>query len=479
MKALLRQIPPIHELQHTAEFDRFITTQDLSLEKGTEIVKESVALIRKSIQEDMWDGPSPDTDRFLHAIFTQAALIKKEKFSLSLHKVINASGTVLHTNLGRARMGQETIEHMSNVASSYTNLEYEVENGKRGSRHTHAEKFICELTGAEAAMVVNNNAAAVFLVLAALAKNKEVIVSRGELVEIGGSFRVSSIMEESGAKLVEVGTTNKTHLGDYQEHIGVETAMIMKVHQSNFVIKGFTSSVETEDLVNLTNEYDQVIYYEDLGSGALYDFSKRGIGEEPLVREVIQQGSDLVSFSGDKLLGGPQAGIIAGKKDIVDVLKKHQLARVLRVDKMTLAALEMTLLHYLKEEEHKIPAIYAITRPKDEVMQQSIELIAQLTQRNVSFTFELMEGGSQVGGGTMPEVELETCLISLSHDRYSSHELHERLRLQEPSIITRIQQDRLLLDLRAVSKEEQREILDAIDKLSNEIESDRINRENH
>ncbi|MGR3764390.1 L-seryl-tRNA(Sec) selenium transferase [Rossellomorea sp. NS-SX7] len=472
MKEQLRQIPPIHELQHTDRFERFTADQNLSFEKGTELVKESVSLIRKSIRENNWDGPQPGTVRFLEAIYTHAELLNKKKFSLSLHKVINASGTVLHTNLGRARLGPETIEHMSNVAGSYTNLEYEVEKGNRGSRHTHAEKFICELTGAEAAMVVNNNAAAVFLILSALAKNKEVIVSRGELVEIGGSFRVSSIMEESGAKLMEVGTTNKTHLHDFESHIGEDTAMIMKVHQSNFIIKGFTSSVESGDLVHLTRKYDHVVYYEDLGSGALYDFTKHGIGTEPLVRHVIEKGADLVSFSGDKLLGGPQAGIIAGRKDVVNLLKKHQLARVLRVDKMTLAALEMTLLHYLKKEEHKIPAVNGIIRQKEEIMQQSMELMAQLKQRDVSYNVELVEGKSKVGGGTMPEVELDTYLISIRHSQFSSHELHERLRMHEPSIIARIQQERLLIDLRTVSTGEQVEILQALDIISNGIKTD-------
>ncbi|NQD65064.1 L-seryl-tRNA(Sec) selenium transferase [Bacillus haikouensis] len=469
MKNQLRQIPPIHELQRTVEFNRFISSQNLSFEIAADLVKESVAHIRTHIQQEIWDGPLPESDLFIHAVITLATYLKKEKLSLSLLRVINASGTILHTNLGRARLGQETIEHMCKVTSSYNNLEYEVQNGKRGSRHAHAEKFIRELTGAEAAMVVNNNAAAVFLILTSLAKNKEVIVSRGELVEIGGSFRISSIMEESGAKLVEVGTTNKTHLQDYQRCIDEETAMIMKVHQSNFVMKGFTSSVDTEVLAELTNEYDQVIFYEDLGSGSLFDFSNQGIGNEPVVRKVIEQGADLVSFSGDKLLGGPQAGIIAGRKEIVDSLKKHQLARVLRVDKMTLAALEMTLLHYLKKEEHKIPAIYDITRSKDDILQQSLSLMAQLKQKNSSFQLEIVEGKSRVGGGTMPEVELDTYLISIFHNRLTNHELHEQLRLSEPSIITRIQQERLLIDLRTVSIGEHEEILEVLDTIHEEL----------
>jgi L-seryl-tRNA(Ser) seleniumtransferase len=472
MKELLRSIPPIHEILETDGFNRFIVNNGISSKQGKELVKESVASIRKCILEGEREVPPPDTQGFLDAVFKQAGNIKKQKYSLSLHRVINASGTVLHTNLGRAILGAETIEHIRSVAGSHNNLEYDIDKGKRGSRHKHAEKFICELTGAEAAMIVNNNAAAVFLILSALAKNKEVIVSRGELVEIGGSFRVSSIMEESGANLVEVGTTNKTHLKDYQNHIGEDTAMIMKVHQSNFVMKGFTAAVESGELAALSNDHDHVLYYEDLGSGAIFDFSKYGIGDEPLVREVIEKGADLISFSGDKLLGGPQAGIIAGKKEAIDLLKKHQLARVLRVDKMTIAALEMTLLHYLKKEEDKIPAVFGITRQKADIHQQSMKLIEQLNLRNVSFSLELKEGTSRVGGGTMPEVELDTYLVSIRHTQVPANEIHKRLRVHDPGIITRIHRDRILIDLRTVSSEENDEILEALVELNGQIEKD-------
>ncbi|XXM72628.1 L-seryl-tRNA(Sec) selenium transferase [Lysinibacillus sphaericus] len=472
MKEMLRKIPPVHEILETGGFNRFIEINDLSSNQGKELVKESVAAIRKCILEGTRGAPPPDTKGFLDAVFRGAEKLKRQKYSISLHRVINASGTVLHTNLGRARIGAETIEHISRVAGSYNNLEYDIDEGKRGTRHTHAEKFICELTGAEAAMIVNNNAAAVFLILSALARNKEVIVSRGELVEIGGSFRVSSIMEESGAKLVEVGTTNKTHLKDYQGPIGEDTAMIMKVHQSNFVMKGFTSAVESAELAGLSKEYDHVLYYEDLGSGALFDFSKYGIGEEPLVSNVIEKGADLVSFSGDKLLGGPQAGIIAGKKEAVDLLKKHQLARVLRVDKMTIAALEMTLLHYLKNEEDKIPAVFGITRQKEDIHQQSMNLLEQLKLRNVSFNLELTAGKSKIGGGTMPEIELDTYLVSIQHEKVQSNEIHKRLRMHDPGVIARIHQDRILIDLRTVSPEEHDEILEALVELDSQLERD-------
>ncbi|MCA1053829.1 L-seryl-tRNA(Sec) selenium transferase [Rossellomorea aquimaris] len=459
MSERLRQLPPIHQLQQSDEFALFLKAHSVSFEKGSEILKESVAHIRDGVLNGTWEGPFPDEAGFLESIYKQASLIHQRKYSLSLQRIINASGTILHTNLGRARMGHEVLQHVVMAAGSYTNLEYNLEKGSRGSRHEHAERFICEITGAEAAMVVNNNAAAVFLILSALAKDKEVIVSRSELVEIGGSFRVSSIMEESGAKLVEVGTTNKTHLHDYHDSITEETSMIMKVHQSNFFIKGFTSSVGTDMLSRLANDHERIIYYEDLGSGALYDFSRHGIGKEPLVKNVMDKGADLVSFSGDKLLGGPQAGIIAGKRELIDRLKKHQLARVLRVDKMTLAALEMTMIHYLKGEVEKIPSIYGIIRTLDEIKCQSQSFIGELKQADVSYQLELSEGVSQVGGGTMPDVELPTFMVTIKHPHLTEHELHEKLRLHEPAVMSRIHENRLILDLRAVTNEEQEELL--------------------
>jgi L-seryl-tRNA(Ser) seleniumtransferase len=464
MKQLVRNIPPIHELQQANQFHTLLNKHHLTKERGTDLLKKVVTSCRKSMLNEQWQGPHPVTDDFIEEIFAQADALMKETYSLSLLKVINATGTILHTNLGRARLGQAAIEHVKEIAGHYSNLEYDIEGGRRGSRHTHAERFICDLTGAEAAMVVNNNAAAVYLILSALAKHKEVIVSRGELVEIGGSFRISSIMEESGALLSEVGTTNKTHLGDYEGALREETAMIMKVHQSNFVIKGFTQTVSTDELVQLSHRLPHILYYEDLGSGALYDFGQLGIGNEPVVKTVIDKGADLVSFSGDKLLGGPQAGIIAGKKQWIDQLKKHQLARVLRIDKMTLAALEMTLLHYTKGEvQDKNPTIEAITRKKEDILQQSHHFIENFLETD--FTFEIIEGKSQIGGGTMPDVRLDTYLVSVSHNILSAQELHDKLRKGNPSIITRIQEGAVLLDLRTVSSIEQMDIIHALKNL--------------
>ncbi len=459
MKQLVRSIPSINEMQKSIHFHTYLHHHNLTRERGTDLLRKVISSCRTSILNEEWEGPHPSSNQFIDEVFSRLETLTHTSYSLSLRRVINATGTILHTNLGRARLGQETMNHVLATGHNYSNLEFNIDEGRRGSRHSHAEKFICELTGAEAAMVVNNNAAAVFLILSALAKQKEVIVSRGELVEIGGSFRISSIMKESGARLFEIGTTNKTHLVDYEEAVNEETRMIMKVHQSNFIIKGFTSSVSSDELVEVSKKHPNVIYYEDLGSGALYDFTRLGIGNEPLVKNVLDKGVDIVSFSGDKLLGGPQAGIIAGKKKWIDQLKKHQLARVLRVDKMTLAALEITLLHYIRgEEREKNPTIETITRTKDDILHQSRQFADHVSSLESGFTSDIFESQSQIGGGTMPEVGLDTYVVSLRHPILSSQVIHEKLRTSSPSVLTRIQDDSILFDLRTVTEQEQMEI---------------------
>ena len=369
MRQLLKYLPPIHELQKSERFSLLMNQYGIDHTNMTAILTNVLNDIRQMLLQNRWSGIEPGNELFITEIFNRSEKGIQQQFRYTLKNVINATGTILHTNLGRARLSEQAVEHVAKIASQYSNLEYKLEEGERGSRHSHVEDLIKRITGAEAAMVVNNNAAAVYFILRAFTSNKEVIVSRGQLVEIGGSFRISSIMEESGAKLIEVGTTNKTHLYDYESAINEETRMILKVHTSNFKIHGFTESVETKELVDLANRHEQVIFYEDLGSGVLYDFRQHGIGDEPVVGEVLKMGADLVSFSGDKLLGGPQAGIIAGNKDLIDKLKKHQLARVLRVDKMTLAALEGTLMDYLKgkDELNKVPVIRDLLQSKDEL----------------------------------------------------------------------------------------------------------------
>ncbi|WP_409270212.1 L-seryl-tRNA(Sec) selenium transferase [Neobacillus sp. SCS-31] len=467
MKQLLRSIPPIHELQQDSRFLRLMEDTGLDSSQLVQHVRTAIDEIRDSILSGLWSGPSPGTSAFLDEFFSILEARVTEDFSYTLKKVINATGTILHTNLGRARLSEEAIRHATEVAGNYSNLEYKLEEGERGSRHSHIEKILTEITGAEAAMVVNNNAAAVYLILRALAGNREVIVSRGQLVEIGGSFRISSIMEESGAQLVEIGTTNKTHLFDYENAISENTAMIMKVHTSNFKTIGFTKSVDTLELSSLAAIHKDIIFYEDLGSGALYDFRKHGIGEEPHVREVIEMGVDIVSFSGDKLLGGPQAGIIAGKKHLIDKLKKHQLARVVRVDKMTLAALEGTLLAYAKGEKGMlgIPTIRNLLTGPEELKERSDAFIRALTEKTDSYKAKAVSATGQVGGGTMPDVSLPSYAVSIRHTSLSAEQLATKLRKDatEP-IVVRIQNEEVLIDLRSVTSLEEEIIIKSLIK---------------
>ncbi len=465
MKEFVRYIPPIHEFQKDARFSTLTQTYGIDTNEMSSILKNVVSTIREQLLSACWEGELPGSQPFIDELFQKIEYELKHVYQYTIKRVINATGTILHTNLGRARLSQNAMDHVIQAAQNYSNLEYKLAEGERGSRHAHVEELIKRLTGAEAAMIVNNNAAAVFLILRALAFQKEVIVSRGQLVEIGGSFRISSIMEESGAKLVEVGTTNKTHLYDFEKAISEDTAMIMKVHTSNFKVIGFTKSVETSDLVNLANRHTSVIFYEDLGSGALYDYSQHGIGEEPVVSDILNQGVDIVSFSGDKLLGGPQAGVIAGKKILIDQLKKHQLARVLRVDKMTLAALEGTLIDYSKgtTATQTIPVVRDLLATKKMLQIRTNQFIDRLTKQSSGYTVTSKESTSQVGGGTMPDVELPTVVVQIKSESMSVETLAYRLRTENtPPIVARIQKEELLLDLRTVTVEEEDIIIDAL-----------------
>jgi len=462
MKSILRYIPAVHELQKSEQFKEILTTTNLSEDRLTEALKEAINDVRSHILTEQLTVSSAEA--LTEEIFNQLNNLLTNKYDYTLKRVINATGTILHTNLGRARLSDNATNHMIEVAKNYSNLEYRIEEGERGSRHDHVASLITQLTGAEDAMVVNNNAAAVYFILNALAKNKEVVVSRGQLVEIGGSFRISSIMEESGAILKEVGTTNKTHLFDYENATNEETAMYLKVHTSNFKIIGFTKEVQTEELVSLA-EQNNCLVYEDLGRGAILDFSEFKIGSEHTVKQVLDSGVHIVSFSGDKLLGGPQAGIIAGKKELIAKLKKHQLARVLRVDKMTLAALEGTLMDYLKglEAAKNIPVVRDLLMPLDELKSRSEKFIQQLNERTDGYVVQLMESKGQVGGGTMPEVELDSYAIALQSKTCNAEQLAYSLRVNNiGSVVTRTQKEKVLIDLRTVSAEEEAMILNIL-----------------
>ncbi|WP_163102205.1 L-seryl-tRNA(Sec) selenium transferase [Peribacillus alkalitolerans] len=463
MNHLLRTIPPVHELQKLDSFSLLREKFKLDIQTMTELVRKELLEMRKSIIEDEKNCHWMDKSQFIEGFFKQIELRLQNKIGTRLKRVINATGTVLHTNLGRAPLSQSAIDQVVDVARHYTNLEYNQETGERGSRHSHIEYWITEITGAEAAIVVNNNAAAVYFILKALSKNKEVIVSRGELVEIGGSFRISSIMEESGAKLKEVGTTNKTHLFDYENAINEETGMIMKVHTSNFKTIGFTKSVTMEELMELHKKNPHIIYYEDLGSGVLYDLSQHGIGEEPLVKQKIKSGADLISFSGDKLLGGPQAGIIAGKKKWIDLLKKHQLARVLRVDKMTLAALEATLAEYVNEENviKRNPVLRDILTNEDTLKEKASTLQSKLSEIG-AIEVRVASEFSKIGGGSLPDIELPTYVITMRIPGITTATVHKALRTWDIPIVSRIKNDRIILDVRTLQEDDFSIISEAI-----------------
>ncbi|MDF2946683.1 MAG: L-seryl-tRNA(Sec) selenium transferase [Bacillales bacterium] len=471
MNNLLRQLPPIHELQRNDAYEILKNKLKVGDELITNILKIEVDDLRKLILSK----GNLDIDNIEKYLFEKVKHHLSRLLQPRLKRVINASGTVLHTNLGRSRLSDDAITRVVEVARNYSNLEYNLAEGKRGSRHSIIEEWVKLATGAEAAMVVNNNAAAVYLILRALAKDKEVIVSRGQLVEIGGSFRVSSIMEESGAKLKEIGTTNKTHISDYEAAITENTAMLLKVHTSNFKIIGFTKTVESDELVQLSNKHDNVIVYEDLGSGVLYDYKKDCIGDEPLVKSVLDQGVDIVSFSGDKLLGGPQAGIIAGKKHLIEKLKKNQLARVLRVDKMTLAALEATISAYVRGNEYakSIPTVRNLVETKDVVHQKAMMMVDKLESTSRGYSTRIIEDVSEIGGGTMPGTTIPTYVVEVKHDVVSTSLIDKKLHENEVSIIGRIQNDKIIFDLRTVEIDEIQTIINALIKLEEQYDLSR------
>ncbi len=434
-------------------------TEDYPQAVVVEVIGEVLGNLRKRIIEDGEFEPDLSSGGLLELV--KAALGKR--MQPKLRRVINATGVVLHTNLGRAILGRQAVEAINQVAGSFSNLELDLETGKRGSRYQHVEEILCRLTGAEAAMVVNNNAAAVLLTLSTLAKGKEVIVSRGELVEIGGSFRIPEVMAQSGARLVEVGATNKTHLRDYVNAITEETALLLKVHTSNYRIIGFTQSIEEGELVALGREKGLPVFH-DLGSGVLVDFRNYGLRPEPRVQDSITAGVDLVSFSGDKLLGGPQAGVIVGKAQYIQQIRKNPLTRALRVDKFTLAALEATLQLYLDEKKamEEIPTLRMLSYPLEELAKRAAALaegIAAVAGDKLRATVQ--DGVSQVGGGALPEEDIPTKVVAITIEG-SLPGLEDFLRGRPAPILARIQKEQLLLDLRTILPGEEEEIVAAL-----------------
>ncbi len=388
--------------------------------------------------------------------------------AFALQPVVNATGIVIHTNLGRSLLAEEAIARLQIICRGYNNLEYDLQKGERGSRYVHAEAILCELTGAEAALVVNNNAGAVFLALNTLAAGREVVVSRGQLVEIGGSFRIPDVMAASGAILREVGTTNRTHLRDYVSAITDQTAMLMKVHTSNFQIVGFTAEVCLEELAALGKERGLPVV-EDLGSGCFIDLSPFGLRAEKTVRDTVRAGADLVTFSGDKLLGGPQAGILAGTKELIEKCKKNPITRAFRVDKMTLAVLESTLRLYRDERQaiEKIPTLRMIAVSADELKRRASLLAQALRQADPGnlLCIEVQTGSSQVGGGSLPAQDLPTFLVTLRSGKLSANRIEEFLRRNEPPIIGRIESNHFIMDVRTLAPEQTETITAALRRL--------------
>ena len=387
-----------------------------------------------------------------------------ELASPSLRRVINATGVVLHTNLGRALLAREVWRQMEEVALNYSNLEYDLEKGERGLRYTHVVDILKKVTGAPAAMVVNNNAAAVLLVLAALAGGREVVVSRGELIEIGGSFRIPEVMAASGAILREVGTTNKTHLRDYQGAISENTALLLKVHPSNYRILGFTQSVALKDLVALGKETG-IPVYEDLGSGNLVDLRSYGLPYEPTVQESLKAGVSVLSFSGDKLLGGPQAGIVLGEERIIEKVRRHPLNRALRIDKLTLAGLEATLRLYMEPETlpRRLPTLALLAAPLEVLKERACRVKKGLEERlPSSFSVKVMEDVSYVGGGALPLAEMPTAVVALMHESMEAREIEEMARRGHPPVIGRIREGAFLMDMRTVREEDMEPMLESL-----------------
>jgi L-seryl-tRNA(Ser) seleniumtransferase len=424
----------------------------------TEAARQTVAALRKEVLA----GAAPDLSTA--SVAGRAAVLAEVKAEASLRAVINATGTLLHTNLGRAPLAAAALEAVEEVARGYSNLEFDLDSGERGHRYNHIEELLRRLTGAEAATVVNNNAGAVLLALAALARGKEAIVSRGELVEIGGAFRVPDVMAAGGVILREVGTTNKTHLSDYRDAIGEETGLLLKVHTSNYRIVGFTAAVAATEMVELGRQY-QLPVMEDLGSGMLIDLSPFGLPREPTVAEAVASGLDVVTFSGDKLLGGPQAGLVVGRRAAVEKIRRHPMARAMRIDKMTLAALEATLRLYLDPRQaiREIPILRMLAVPAVELGKRSRRLARKLVAAlDEAIRVEVVPETSTVGGGALPLSELPGFAVAVDPKTLSVDTLAARLRQSRPPAIGRIQEGRLLLNPRTIAPEEESDLVRAV-----------------
>lgn len=459
---LLRKLPKVDELlmdERVAE-----ASCNLLREQVVDVIRTVIETVRREIinSDEELDENCVSYDLVADKVIEAV----RHSHVKSLRRVINGTGVVLHTNLGRAKLSKSAMDAVAEVADKYSTLEYDPVKGGRGSRHVHVEKVIEKITGAEAAMVVNNNAAATTICLAALGRGKEMIISRGELVEIGGSFRIPEIMEESGAHLAEVGTTNKVKLSDYKNKINENTGAIMKVHTSNYKIIGFTEEVPLKELVKLGREENLPVIY-DMGSGLMINLRDYGI-EEPTVREAMADGADIILFSGDKLLGGPQGGVIIGKKKYIDMMKSHPLARILRVDKMTLSAMEATFKEYYDDEnaKEKIPVLSMLTRSEEKLKTDAEKLLEMIKKEAPALDAKVEATEDVVGGGSAPATVLKGYSVSVQWNEASSQEIERRLRMDALPIIVRINHDKVLFDVRTIAEDEYRIIADRLKRIT-------------
>lgn len=426
------------------------------------IINKELSQIRKNILENNFEFEF-NPDEFKASCLSALTFASRP----SLRRIVNATGVVIHTNLGRSLIADEAIEAMTEAAAHYSNLEYDLKIGARGQRNSHVEDLLCSLTGAEAAFVVNNNAGAVLLALSALAKNSEVVMSRGELVEIGGSFRIPDIMELSGAKLIETGTTNRTHLSDYEKAVTEKTSMLLKIHPSNFKITGFTASPERKDLAKLAHE-NNLIFMEDAGSGLLVSpdvINLPANSNEITIKSCLEHGADIVTFSGDKILGGPQIGGIVGKKKYIDKIKKYPMARALRVDKFTLAAFEATLRLYARENYDEIPTLRMIRRDHDELKGQAENLAARLSEK-IEADIKIIELDDTTGGGSCPEIELKGYGVSIKH-KYGAAHIQKILRNNDVPILCGARDDEIILHVRTLKDNDDEIIISALERILN------------
>jgi len=451
-KKYLRAIPAVDETLKTPDIQLLLRRFPRTL-----VVKAIQLLLAQRRTRVLTATEETHIDEETAGKITANAIEKKvrEITQPSLTRVINASGIIVHTNLGRAPLSQEAIDSMVHTAQYYSNLEFDLEKGTRGSRYVHVERFLKDITGAEAGYVVNNNAAAVLLSLNTLARDREVIISRGELIEIGGSFRIPEIMQQSGARLVEVGTTNRTHISDYRNAVTDQTAAILKVHTSNYRVVGFTSEASLAELTALSDEFTVPVLF-DMGSGSFLPAASVGLADEPTALDLIKGGADLVMFSGDKLLGGPQAGVIIGRKKLIDAVAGNPLARALRIDKLTLAALEATLRTYILKPEcpDALPVIRMLTVQEADLKKRAVKIRRDVKRLIPSLGVSVQQDAAQVGGGSYPIHDLPTWVVAIDPSPLTATEFEQRLRTGSPHIISRISKDTILLDMRTVFPEE-------------------------